>query len=256
MPRIRSSSGGGANGVVITYTSLFLLLLTFFILLNSMGRVEESRLQAAYRSLQASFGLHPRQASGPGLLAPVNPVEQDYAYLRGLAQEEDLGKEIIMLRSGSLHTVVLSQGLLFGGPGGELTPKAQEFLGKVAEILKQRSYPLSINGHLDAQTLEASPGADEFTLSGQRALKVLRLLVDKGVDPARLAAFGLGAGRPLLPPSDPRHQQFNSRVDLVLDARDQSADLLPAGQSRPQSQFRGFVFDLDPDKPQAEDRGE
>ncbi|MFH1035771.1 MAG: OmpA family protein [Pseudomonadota bacterium] len=255
MSRTRSSSGG-SNGVVITYTSLFLLLLTFFILLNSMGRVEESRLQAVYRSLQASFGLHPRQTSGPGLLAPVNPVEQDYAYLRGLAGQEDLGREIIMLRSGSLHTVVMSQGMLFGGSGEELTPQAQEFLAKVAEILKERNYPLSIAGHVEAQSLEQAPGQDEFTLSGRRALKVLRLLVEKGVDPSRLAALGLGARRPLLPASDPRHQRFNSRVDLVLDARDQSSDLLPADQTRPQSQFRGFLFDLDPERPQPEGRGE
>ncbi len=245
MPRFRSPSGGETSGVVVTYTALFLLLLTFFILLNSMGRVEESRLRAALRSLQTSFGPHRGRAGGPGLVAPVSPVEQDYLSLRGLAEQEDLGRDIVMLRSGSLRTVVLSGGLLFGG-GEELTPKAQEFLTKVAEVLKEGSYPLSIIGHVDQEALDAAPGQDEFTLSGRRALTVLRLLVQKGLDPGRLAAFGQGVQHPLLPASDPRHRQFNNRVDLVLDARDQDADQLPSAASQPKSQFRGFVFDLLP----------
>lgn len=88
-----------------------------------MGRVEESRLQAAMRSLQATFGPHPGRATSPGLSAPLTPLEQDYALLRGLAEQENLGREIILLRSGSLRTIVLSGGLFFG-ESGEWTPQA------------------------------------------------------------------------------------------------------------------------------------
>ena len=253
MPRIKASNGNGHNnGVVITYTALFLLLLTFFILLNSMGRVEETRLSAAYRSLQASFGLQQGQRRGPGLVAQVNPVEQDYDYLRGLVNQEDLGREVVMLRSAGQRTLALSNLLLFEETGEELTPGGREFFDKVADAVKDRAYPISISGHLAAGQASDREGQDELTLSGRRALTVLRLLVEKGVAPTRLTAFGLGSQRSLLPPSDPRHRQFSNRVDLTLDARDSSAELLPANRVEPKPQFRGFVFDLLPKEGQGE----
>lgn len=249
MPRrkARNRLDGHARSVVITYTSLFLLLLTFFILLNSMGRVEETRLQTALRSLQASFGLQEGGGRGSGLLPVLSPVEQDYVYLRGLVEGENQSGGIVMLRSGGQRTMAVGQALLFEGEETELSPQGREFLTRVALVVKDRGYPLVIAGHLDPDQEAGPQGQDALTLSGRRALAVLRLLLEQGVGPQRLTALGFGAGRPLVPASHPQHRRYNNRVELVLDAREASPSLLPETQPAPKAEFRGFVFDLMPE---------
>lgn len=249
MPRFKASSHASlSRGVVITYTSLFLLLLTFFILLNSMGRVEETRLQAALQSLQGSFGLQAGGQRGSGMLPVLTPVEQDYHYLRGLTEGEHQSGGIMMLRSHGQRTMAVGQALLFEDEGAELSPQGREFLARVALVVKDRGYPLVIAGHLDPDQAAGGQGAEALTQSGRRALAVLRLLVQQGVDPSRLTAQGVAAGQPLLPVSHPQHRRYNNRVELVLDAREASPSLLPQDPQAPKAEFRGFVFDLMPEK--------
>lgn len=249
MPRPKTrNQPGPARGVVITYTSLFLLLLTFFILLNSMGRVEEGRLRAAMGSLRASFGIQEGGSQGTGMVASVTPVEQDYTYLRGLAEGENQSGGIMMLRSGGQRTMAAGQALLFEDDSDRLSPQGLRFLAGVAEVIRDRGYPVLIGGHLDPDQLPSAPGGDGLDLSGRRALAVLRLMVEKGVDPERLTAMGFGAGRPLLPASNPQHRRYNNRVELVLNAREASPSLLPEAPQTPKAEFRGFVFDLLPEQ--------
>lgn len=251
MPRFKANNHASASrGVVITYTSLFLLLLTFFILLNSMGRVEETRLQTAFQSLQASFGFQEGGQRGSGMLPLLTPVEQDYHYLRGLTEGEHQSGGIMMLRSGGQRTMAVGQALLFEGEGAELSAGGREFLARVALVVKDRGYPLVIAGHLDPDQAAGDQGQEALTQSGRRALAVLRLLVEQGIDPTRLTAQGHGVGRPLLPASHPQHRRYNNRVELVLDAREASPSLLPEAPQVPKAEFRGFVFDLMPEKGQ------
>ena len=46
--KIQEQSG---PGIVVLYTSLMILLLAFFILLNCMSKVEEAKVEAAFNSL-------------------------------------------------------------------------------------------------------------------------------------------------------------------------------------------------------------
>ena len=248
------------SGIVVLYTSLMILLLAFFILLNTMGKVEESKVETALKSLRSGFGLLPGSDSpiAEGGLntsnmgrAPIMPVEQDYRVLRGLVGQRELGKEVLLLRSAQQRTVVLTAGLLFEPGSTRLTPRAQEFLKTLAELFKDRLYPVSIYGHTDLVEMEgpragqaAGPG---WELSARRALAVLRELAAQGVEARRLAAFGLGRYRPLVGEGDPEHARLNNRVELILDARDANADTLPDSGQRPSLDFRGFRFDLLPE---------
>lgn len=252
MGRRKQEDNADSNGIVVLYTSLMILLLAFFILLNSMGKVEEAKVKSAYQSLMGTFGFKPGGMSAfqaasnrdtTGAAAPVSPVDQDYLTLRGVAETESLEDQVRFLRSDTSRTVVMPTGLLFWPDSMELSDQGKAFLDQVASVIKARQYPVTLLGHTDDAPPQRADGADEWEISGQRALAVLRYLAEHGVDPKRLAAFGMGGHSPLVANDSIAHRRQNNRVELVFTAQDPSRHSLPAA-SKPEVGFRGFSFDL------------
>jgi len=252
VPRKQEEQQEG-SGILVLYTSLMILLLAFFILLNSLSKIEEAKVEAVFQSLMGTFGFLPGGGSpfrpGAGDLtsvisAPINPVDQDYMSLRGLVRTQGLSGQVRLLRSRSIKTVVLPQLLLFEPDSYELTPRARAFLTQVARIIKDRRYPVSIYGHTDDAPPPHPEVSDNWDISARRALAVLRYLVSQGVDPRRLAAFGLAGNQPLVPNDSPEHRHQNNRVELVFDARDPSIYQIPDSGAPRKLNFRGFTFDL------------
>ena len=240
-------------GIVVLYTSLMILLLAFFILLNCISKVEEAKVEAAFQSLMGTFGFKPGGASAVGLnllkkstsiSAPINPVDQDYLHLRGLVKEKGLFSEVKLLRSDTVKTVAIPSVLLFDPDSTRLSPQGKEFLAQVAAVIADREYPVTLNGHTDDVTAQVTGGKNNWFLSAERALAVLLFLVEKEVKPGRLAAFGLAGFKPLVPNTNPHHRRLNNRVEMVMDARDTSQYLLPEAQRDRKLDFRGFSFDL------------
>ncbi|KIX13509.1 OmpA/MotB family protein [Dethiosulfatarculus sandiegensis] len=239
--------------IVVLYTSLMILLLAFFILLNAFSTTEETRLIKAVKSVGDAFGaakgsVSPLRlgysSSGSSYKAPINPVEQDYLALRGLASDQDNIEDVRLLRSQSKKTLVMTDALLFMPGSIELGERGEEFLLRVAEVIRGRSYPVSVKGHTDDEESSDVGGRNNWRLSAERALAVVRFLASKGVDPTRLAAFGLAGYRPMVPRTNPNHLRLNNRVELVFDAKDSSFYQIPDGKAQRRLDFKGFTFDL------------
>jgi len=242
-------------GIVVLYTALMILLLAFFILLNSMAKVEEARVKAVFESLVGTFGITPGGGPSPmpsvlqltkSATAPINPVEQDYLALKGLVQTEGLEGQVRLLRSDTIKTAVLPDYLMFQPGSEQLSPQGVAFLNKVAQVIKDRDYRISVRGHTDDAPSQRSDGKDNWAISADRALAVVRYLVSQGVNPDRLAAFGLAGFDPAYANDTYEHRRMNNRVELVFDARDASRWLVPEGEA-PQDRkldFKGFTFDL------------
>ena len=91
----------------------------------------------------------------------------------------------------------------------ELEPSSEELLDQDADLLHQ--YPeinLQVGAHTDDR------GSVELTEAQARA--VVDYLIEKGVDPARLDAVGLGSDRPLFPNISNRNRERNRRVELLF----------------------------------------
>lgn len=252
MGRKEKSSEEGGGSIMVLYVALMILLLAFFILLNAMGNTSEGKVKSVYQSLVGSFGfaasgISPMGAdvstTGAGLTSAVNPVEQDYNFLRGLVLSDKLQKDVKLLRSGLIRSVNISNLLLFKPDTFELTPEGEAFLEQVASLIKGRVYPLSIKGHTD-DAAGAVLGMDNIEISARRALSVLRFFVDRGIDGRRLAAYGLADSRPMVPNTTPENRRQNNRVELVFDERDVSRHRVPGAPTKRSMDFRGFTFDL------------
>lgn len=69
-------------------------------------------------------------------------------------------------------------------------------------------------GHTDDVPIKKSGWKDNYELSAQRALTVVRHIRDRGVDAARLVACGAGEHRPRVPNTSDEARAQNRRVEI------------------------------------------
>lgn len=69
-------------------------------------------------------------------------------------------------------------------------------------------------GHTDDQPIKKSGWTDNYQLSTERALAVIRYLRDQGVAPSRLVACGCGEYRPRTPNTSMSGRAANRRVEI------------------------------------------
>lgn len=89
-----------------------------------------------------------------------------------------------------------------------------------AEIPRDLDWILRVDGHADRQPVPVrSAFASNWELSAQRAINVVKLLVEEGVPANRLAATGFGEHRPLEGAEGPASYARNRRIEVRLTDR-------------------------------------
>lgn len=110
--------------------------------------------------------------------------------------------------------IVLTLGeVLFAFDSADLQAGDQRSLDRLAQYLQAHpDHRILIEGHTD------SVGDDGYNqrLSERRAESVYRALVQRGVDPERLRAAGLGESFPIADNSTPSGRSENRRVEVVV----------------------------------------
>ncbi len=106
----------------------------------------------------------------------------------------------------------LKKGIQFKNNSAKLTKASFATLDDIARLMQK--YPkanLEVQGHTD------SKGTDEFNmkLSERRAQTVVKYLVKKGVEPARLRAVGYGRTRPIANNKKKGGREKNRRVEMI-----------------------------------------
>ena len=108
-----------------------------------------------------------------------------------------------------------------------MTPAGQEQIRKLAatlkglatEIPRDVNWLLRVDGHADRQPLTNGAFPSNWELSSQRAINVVKLLVDEGIPAARLAATGFGEFQPLDGNETAASYARNRRIELRLTDR-------------------------------------
>jgi len=125
--------------------------------------------------------------------------------------------------------VNLSDKMLYQSGSSRLTARANEVLGKVAEIIKARpDLEVMVEGYTDNVPISNDCLKDNWDLSVQRATSVVRLLQNEhDIDPNRLIAAGRGEYNTLADNSTAEGRSINRRTRIIiLPKLDQFYDLL------------------------------
>jgi chemotaxis protein MotB len=133
----------------------------------------------------------------------------------GNMEDEDIN---IKVDKGVVY-IDISDKLLFKSGRYEITDRAKEVLGKVAQVLKnQPDMEYMVEGHTDNVPYRGnSVLVDNWDLSVKRATTVVRVLQKQyGLDPSKIAAAGRGEYKPIAPNDNAENKAINRRTRIVI----------------------------------------
>ncbi|MDD4732333.1 MAG: flagellar motor protein MotB [Desulfovibrio sp.] len=221
---------------MITFSDVMTLMLTFFVLLVSMSKIDERRKLVVLGSIVGAFGwgqsedvmaTQPtKRTVDPGTFEGVD----DLASLKPMLWE-DVNQDLNFQSDRFVQILSINAELLYAPGQTGLTERGRTLLDRMLPVLLQLDHPLLIAGHTGSLREELgveyrSGDGDRipdlsWRISLNRALAVYSYLLDQGMDPAMLRVEGFGRFRPLYNTNDPEMRSWNRRVDLVLDSRNQ-----------------------------------
>ncbi|MDR2338572.1 MAG: OmpA family protein [Deltaproteobacteria bacterium] len=246
-----------ADSTMVLYTSLVLILLTFFIMISAKANFDETKYGKVIESVSQAFGpmRGGRSALGadsgldldaPDLGAGAPVSDPQMSQIRALLGPGILDGEARIVHNRGQRIITLSSGLLFAQDSPDLLPEAVDLLLSFARVMRDSDIPIAVEGHTDNQPPATEGVGDNWDLSMARAIRVLGLLEGEGgIPPERLSAYGYGGERPLVANNSPKNRARNNRVDLVLDFdQTRAGSLRGLGQEDRSFDFQGFEFDL------------
>ena len=228
MARKKKEECKGLPGWLISFGDLMSLLLTFFILLFSMGTISLEKFHMVIKGITESLGgrkvfqeekvlnnqnveiefknMYPKVKKRQRLEKKLHELEK---------QLKKKGIESEVEGHGSILRFRVNVSKIFP-PGSEVpTPEAQKYLKMICENLKDTGFPLTIEGHTDNTPVKGK-FKNNLELSAARALYILKLFKQCGYDESLLSAKGYGEYRPLVPNTTPQNREKNRRVEFVI----------------------------------------
>jgi chemotaxis protein MotB len=224
--------GGGCPIYWLTWADMITLLLTFFVVLASLGKIEQTeKYNAVVNSMKETFGNFTPGSrldiGDPGLSSAsmMKKLQEEMtkqakanANNKKNTKESQLGKSATVrnIRDGLLITV---GGLsLFEESKADLMPDAQNDLTNVARIIKGYRNKVLIRGHTSRTSLpDGSKFKTNMELAYARANAVLEFLVKEGVARERLNIEACAGNEPVKTNVyDDEGLASNRRVEIVV----------------------------------------
>lgn len=240
---------------MITYADLITLLLIFFVIMFAMSNLDSGKYDVVTQSLQHTFnqsdsilelgeGLGetpgqtmtetpPSQIQGDDEAEDDNkPLTEREEQFRSQEQElqnlfnvitqyiEDnkLENQIFVADKPQGISITLSDRFLFDQGQAALKDGAEPTLSKLASLFRDLNTVVSIEGHTDNVPVGANSAyADNWQLSGERALSVLRFFLDQEkLNPDDFQYAGYADTRPTGDNTTAAGKQKNRRVEITV----------------------------------------
>jgi chemotaxis protein MotB len=126
----------------------------------------------------------------------------------------------VEMKNGKVY-VSLSDKLLFKSGSAQVEEKGLEAIRTLADVLnKNPDIDVQIEGHTDNIPIKTAKYEDNWALSADRALSIVRLLsVEHGVNPKRLQAAGRGEFYPKASNETAEGRAKNRRTEIILSPK-------------------------------------
>jgi chemotaxis protein MotB len=173
---------------------------------NEKGNLSES-LAAAQKQMEALQKQEEQERARAALYHKL--VEK-------LKSMIDSGKLAVQIRNGKM-LVKLQNDILFPAGSASVKQEGQDVLGQLAQVLA--SVPdrqFQVTGHTDDVPIHSAQFPSNWELSAQRAINVVKILTDAGLDPKHVSAAGYADNDPVSPNDSPDNKQKNRRIEVVV----------------------------------------
>ncbi len=131
------------------------------------------------------------------------------------------GYDVTLDPSKGTITVTLPNAILFDSGKAALKKATSTELDHIYSVLRDKyaGREIDVVGHTDTDPIKKSKWRDNWELSAQRALSVLRYLVQKGISPEKIKASGRGQSQPIASNANASGKARNRRVEIVVHMR-------------------------------------
>ncbi|MGB0931636.1 MAG: OmpA family protein [Chitinophagales bacterium] len=138
--------------------------------------------------------------------------------LKSVLKEGIDDKDVEIKVDKTVVFVNLSDKMLYQSGSANLTPRANEVLGKIAKIVESRpEFEVMVEGYTDNVPIKNSCMTDNWDLSVKRATSVVRVLQDTyNIDPNRLIAAGRGEYNTLADNNTSAGRSVNRRTRIII----------------------------------------
>lgn len=167
--------------------------------------------QGAKSSLEVALAdLRKRKAESEARIAEFRSLLDKF---KGLI---DAGKLKVRIREGRM-VVELATDILFPSGSARLSKQGQAAIAEVAQLLQ--SIPdrkFQVEGHTDNVPIRSAVYKSNWDLASDRALTVLRTMLDNGMPADRISAASFGEAKPAKPNDTPENKAANRRIEIVV----------------------------------------
>jgi chemotaxis protein MotB len=238
---------------LVSYADFITLLFAFFVVMYAISSVNEGKYRILASALGAAFGTEaavsiPQTPSEPQpALAPRRQTSEDRRRMEALRREKEAMTTIArqiqhalaplvsqgivrVTQTASGVKVEINASILFAPGDATLTGESGAALKAIAQILKEDTHALRVEGHTDDVPISTAMFPSNWELSSVRASSVVRLFVEHGIGPGRLTAVGHGANFPVGPNDTAEGRLRNRRVEImILAALPEKVTEVPVG---------------------------
>lgn len=183
--------------------------------------VKEHELRTARERLAATQALVDELSKSKRKLeaakAELEKKSDEYAQLASSLRTEIEAGRIELMELRGRTTVQLKDKILFASGSATVGAEGRDALRKVADALRNmQSKVIRVEGHTDNVPTGGGTFPSNWELSTARAVAVVHVLKDAGVDPTRLFAAGFAEFQPIATNDTPEGRSLNRRIEIVL----------------------------------------
>ncbi len=205
---------------LVSYADFITLLFAFFVVMYSAGQLATA-IQTAFTQ-HGSLPPSPTDVGGLPAAVPLSETlgEDEQTALKSHI-EHTLAPEItkgdVAVRGSAEGLVVSLREIGFFDSGSnEIKASSAAAFARIADVLRPTDNNIRIEGHTDNVPIYNAHFSSNWDLSTARATATVRLLIQYGLGPARLAASGYAEYHPVADNQTVAGRALNRRVDIII----------------------------------------
>jgi len=177
---------------------------------NTLGLLERERAEKSQLAQQSQQTIEELQRQ-------IAERHQTPAQAAGFGE----GYDVSFDPTAGTITVTLPNAILFDPGKADLKKATSTELDHIRSVLQEKysGKQIDVVGHTDSDPIKKSKWKDNWELSAQRALSVVRYLVDHGLPRDKVKAVGCGEARPIASNATVSGKAKNRRVEIVVNMR-------------------------------------